>query len=64
MTDADKHWIDIQPLETLLQHWRFAEPGSRLVSGDTGVYYSKVMFNKRDADNAAWVRASKIVGWG
>ena len=63
MTPEQKAWIDSASLETLLENWRFAKSGDPLLQGETGEYYSKVMFARRDADNAAWVRASKSVGW-
>ena len=63
MTPEQKAWIDDASLEALLRKWRFAPSGDPLLQGETGEYYSQVMFAKRDADNAAWVRASKSVGW-
>ena len=64
MTPEHKAWIDNASLETLLRKWRFAPAGDPLLANDTGTYFSKVMFAMRDKDNAAWVRASKNIGWG
>lgn len=63
MTPEQKAWIDSAGLETLLSKWRFAKSGDPFLQGDTGEYFSKIMFGMRDADNEAWVRASKSVGW-
>jgi hypothetical protein len=63
MTKEQKTWIDNATLEDLLSKWRFAPSGDPMLQGEYGEYYSKVMFGKRDADNAAWVAASKFVGW-
>lgn len=63
MTPEEKAWIDNANLFSLLSRWRFAAVGDKMFQGETGEYYSKVMFGKRDADNAEWVRASKEVGW-
>jgi hypothetical protein len=63
MTPEQKKWIDDATYETLLYKWRFARLGDPLMQGDTGDYYAKVMAQKRDADPADAVRASKSVGW-
>ena len=63
MTPEQKKWIDEASLETLLSKWRFAKVGDPLLQDDTGQYFSKVMFAKRDADPDAWTRASKSIGW-
>ena len=55
-------WIDNASLEELLYKWRFAEVGSPYFIGEVGEYYSKVMFAKRQQDEAAWVAASKSLG--
>jgi hypothetical protein len=57
-------WIDGASLEQLLSKWRFAPSGDPLLQGEVGEHFSKTMFAKRDADNAAWVAASKSIGWG
>jgi hypothetical protein len=64
MTPEEKRWIDNASLVELLRKWRHSPADGEMFQGETGEYYSKVMFGKRDADNAAWVRASKEVGWG
>lgn len=65
LTPEEKAFIDSQSLQELLHRWRFSplsgtEP---LFQGDTGDYYKKVMFDKRDADPDAWTAASKRIGW-
>ena len=64
MTPEQKKWIDEADLDTLLREWRYAPMGDPMMAGETGEYYSKVMFSKRDKDPAAWVAASKRAGWG
>lgn len=63
MTPEDKKWIDEAPLYQLLGAWRYHPAGSSLFQGDTGEYYSKVMFKKRKENNQEWVNASKTIGW-
>ena len=63
MTDAQKECIDNANYQTLLRRWRFAAVGDELFQGETGQYYSMVMFRKRDKDSEGAVRASKNVGW-
>lgn len=63
MKDEHRRWIDEANLYTLLWRWRFAKSGDPLLQGGTGEYYKQVLFAKRDADPAAWVQASKAVGW-
>lgn len=64
MTEARaREWIDKASLFALLSKWRFAPSGDPLLQGETGEYFFKVMVAKRTADPAAWVRASKAVGW-
>ena len=61
-----KKWIDDSSYEQLLRKWRFSpsdNPDS-IFEGEVGVYYSKVMSEKRIAvghDGA--VAASKRIGW-
>ena len=64
MEDKDKKWIDNATYETLLRNRRFAPVGSPLFQGDTGDYYSKVMWEKRDKlSNEKRVQASKNACW-
>jgi len=63
MTEATKKWIDESSYQTLLQKWRYAAVGDMLFQGETGAYYSKIMFAKRDALADGGVSASKNVGW-
>lgn len=55
--------LETRSLESLLDEWRHAPVGS-LQSGDP--YADRLrerLFAMRDADPAAWTRASKAVGW-
>ena len=61
--EAMKKWIDGASYEELLHRWRFAELFSPWFQGDVGAYFSKVMFEKRDADVAEAIAASKRIGW-
>jgi hypothetical protein len=61
--DEMKEVIDGSSYEQLLSRWRFAKPGNPFFFGEVGEYYSKVMFQKRDADPDGAVRASKSIGW-
>ncbi len=63
MKPEDKQWIDEAPYEDLLRKWRFARVGDPMLQGDTGGYLSKMLTQKRNADPAAAVYASKRVGW-
>lgn len=63
MEEETKNWIDNASYEELLQKWRFAPVGDPIFQGETGEYYSKVMFAKRNKDPHAAVQASKNVGW-
>ena len=57
-----KSWIDNASYESLLSKWRFAPAGDPYFQGETGDYYKKVMCEKRDANPAAAVSASKRIG--
>ena len=63
LTPEIKRQIDSMSLEEMLSKWRFSPPGAWMFTGEIGEYFSKRMFGLRDADNEAWVRASKSVGW-
>ena len=63
MTEEQKKWIDNASLVQLLERWRFSKPGDDIFQGECGTYFSNVMFTKRDMNDAAWVAASKQVGW-
>ncbi len=63
MNGQEKAWIDGASYEELLRRWRYAPAGDPMFKGDTGVHYTAVMAEKRAADPAGHVRASKSVGW-
>lgn len=64
MTEETKKNIDDMSYENMLFNWRNCPSGHPYFQGDIGVYFSKVMAEKRaeisDADHTA---ASKSVGW-
>lgn len=64
MTPEQKSWIDNASLTDLLRKWRFADIGDELLQGESGDYFAKVMFGKRDADLEVWTTVSKSAGWG
>jgi len=61
MTEDQKTWIDEASYEELLRKWRFAELGNSIFAGESGVYYSKIMHEKKA--NCDHVQASKNIGW-
>ena len=61
MNEQDKLWIDNASYEELLRKWRYAQLGDYMLQGETGEYFSKVMFTKKM--NCDHVQASKNVGW-
>ena len=64
MTAEQKRYIDGSTYEVLLHRWRHSISGDELLQGETGEYYSKVMFEKRDAlPHPDQVNISKGVGW-
>ena len=62
MNEQTKSWIDGATYEQLLSKWRYAAMGDPCFQGDTGEYYSKIMFEKKQTVDH--VQASKNVGWG
>jgi hypothetical protein len=48
MNEQTKNWIDSASYEQLLSKWRHAALGDIMFQGETGKYYSTVMFRKRD----------------
>ena len=63
MTDEQKKQIDGMSYRELLRIWRFTPLGSdnKLLKGEAGEYFAKVMFEKRD--KCDHVAVSKAVGW-
>jgi hypothetical protein len=64
MTPAEKQWIDNASIYDLLYKNRFEPSESGYFAGRRGVYHLKIMNQRRAKDNAAWVAASKSMGWG
>ena len=56
-------WIDNASYEQLLFKWRNAPAGDPWFQGAVGDYYARVMKERRNADPAEHVRASKSIGW-
>lgn len=63
MTPEDKEWIDNASIYDLLYRNRFAAIGSGWFTGERGAYHLKVMTEKRAANPAEYVAASKSMGW-
>lgn len=63
MTKEQKDFIDKASYLTLLKRWRFGKVGDSIFQGEAGEHFGKVMAERRDADPAAAVRASKEIGW-
>ena len=63
MTPEQKKWIDEASYEDLLRKLRFSPVGDPMFKEGTYEYFSKVMQEKRSADEAEHVRASKAIGW-
>jgi len=64
MTAEEKAWIDNASIYELLRRWRFSPIGDPYFQEKERTnYFQKVMGEKRSADNDAWVRASKDLGW-
>ncbi len=63
LTGENKHYIDSLSVEQLLRHNRFAPAGDAWFQGETGDYWLRRIAELRSKDNAAYVRASKNIGW-
>lgn len=64
MTADQKHWIDNASYHALLEKWRNAPSGDPMFTGEAGVYYSKVMSERREKVGAEQHTAtSKDIGW-
>jgi hypothetical protein len=63
MTPEQKKWIDSSDYESLLRRWRTAPVGDTIFQGEAGTYYGKVMAEKKAANPAGAVAASKSIGW-
>ncbi len=56
-------WIDNADYESLLSKNRFAPAGDLFFQGEVGKHFMKVMGEKKAADPAGAVQASKNIGW-
>jgi hypothetical protein len=63
LTPELKARIDAIPLYDLFRTHRFAEPGDPRFQGAEGEYRCKRLAELRDKDPAAYVLASKTIGW-
>jgi hypothetical protein len=64
MNEEDKKLIDSLSYSELLQKWRHDPSGTPLFTGETGKYFKKVMFEKKEKlSHEEQVAASKSVGW-
>lgn len=62
-TEEMKAWIDGATYMELLKRWRFSVDDPVWFTGEVGDHYVKVMTERRDADPAGHVAASKAIGW-
>jgi hypothetical protein len=64
LTPELKQKIDKMTISELLRAWRFSKVGTNeLFEGDSGVYFNDRIRTLRDQDHAAYVKASKDLGW-
>ena len=59
MTDDEKKQIDEMTQYEMCRLWRFAKTGHRLLQGDTGDYFAKVLKEK----GGFTPEISKEIGW-
>jgi hypothetical protein len=63
LTDELKAEIDKMTIYQMLQRNRFAPMGDEIFMGESGIYFLKRMCELRDANPAAYSRASRDLGW-
>lgn len=63
LNDETKAAIDAMSLSSMLSKWRFAPVGTFQIDDPWSAYFQESMNKKREANPAAWVRASKDIGW-
>ena len=63
LTPENKAIIDRKDVYALLQGARFSPIGSAWFQDETGEYWLKRLSELRQQDNAAYVQASKDLGW-
>lgn len=64
LSSKDKSYIDSLSIFGLLYVVRFAPVGDPRMSGKRGDYWLERLGKLRAQDEAAYVRASKDMGWG
>ena len=63
LTEELKREIDGKTIVEILRKVRFAPSGDPMFEGDSGTYWMGRMADLRTKDNAAYVAASKMLGW-
>lgn len=63
LTPENKEHIDSLSVEQLLRRWRTSPAGDPWFQGETGSYWLERMNELRDQNNAAYVAASKRIGF-
>lgn len=63
LTPENQAYIDALPVYDLLFKVRFTPVGDEWFQGETGDYWMKRLMVVRTKDDAAYVRASKDMGW-
>ncbi len=64
MNDKLKEIIDLFSYENMIKLHRFAPSGNRYFLGDTGIYFAKVMSEKKSKlSTEECIKISKKVGW-
>lgn len=61
-TEKMKNWIDNASYYQLLDRWRNAVSGDPIFIGEVGLYYKKVMLEKKPS-NQEHTKISKEIGW-
>jgi hypothetical protein len=63
LTPENKAHIDAMSVEQLLSGVRFSPTGNPWFQDETGDYWLQRLADLRSKDNAAYVQASKNIGW-
>jgi len=63
LTEGIKKVIDAKSVRELLYQVRYAPIGDEMFQGETGEYWMKRLVELRNQDGAAYVQASKSIGW-
>ncbi len=63
LTPEIKARIDAKDMTELLRSWRTSPVGDPMFTGESADYWLKRMNGLRAENEAAWVVASKEIGW-